>query len=106
MHWFVDLKKVFDTVDHEILINKLSQYRVKKTELNWFCSYLSNRRQCCRVKGESSNFECIRCGVPQGSCLGPLLFLLYINDMSYTLKYPKTKVHADDTSLIIEVAYG
>ena len=96
---FVDLKKAFDTVDHEILISKLSHYGVKNTELKWFCSYLSNRRQCCKVNGESSNFEYIRCGVPQGSCLGPLLFLLYINDMPYALKYSKTTMYADDTSL-------
>ena len=96
---FVDLKKAFDTVDHEILISKLSHYGVKNTELKWFCSYLSNRRQCCKVNGESSNFEYLRCGVPQGSCLGPLLFLLYINDMPYALKYSKTTMYADDTSL-------
>ena len=96
---FVDLKKALDTVDHAILINKLSHYRVKNTELKWLCSYLSNRRQCCKGNGESSHFEYIWCCVPQGSYLGPLLFLLYINDMSYTLKYPKTKIYADDTSL-------
>ena len=96
---FVDLKKLFDTVDHEILIKMLSHYGVKNTELKWFCSYLSNRRQCCKVNRVSSNFEYIRCGVPQGSCLGPLLFLLYINDMPCALKCSKITMYADDTSL-------
>ena len=54
---FVDLKKAFDTLDHETLSNKLRHYGVKNTALKWFCSYLSNRRQCCKVNGESSNFE-------------------------------------------------
>ena len=86
-------------MDHEILIRKLSHYGVKNTELKWFCSYLSNRRQCCKVNGVSSNFEYIRCGVPQGSCLGPLLCLLCINDMSCTLKCSKITMYADDNSL-------
>ena len=96
---FVALKKAFDTVDHEILINKLSHYGVKNTELKWFCSYLSKRRQCCKVNEESSNFEYIRGGIPQGSCLGTHLFLLYKNDMLYSLKYSTTTMYADDTSL-------
>ena len=96
---FVDLKKAFDTVDHEILIKKLSHYGAKNTELKWFCLYLSNRRQCCKVNGVSSNFEYIRCGVPKGSCLGPLLFLLYINDMPCALKCSKITMYANDTSL-------
>ena len=56
------------------------------------------RRQCCRVNGITSNVENIRCGVPQGSCLGPLLFLLYINDLSFALKCSKVTMYADDTS--------
>ena len=62
---FVDLKKVSDTVNHEIFINKFSNYGVKNTELKWFCSHPSNRQQRCKGNGESSNFEYIRCGLPQ-----------------------------------------
>ena len=96
---FVDLKKAFDTVDHDILLEKLSHYGIKNTELKWFSSYLGNRRQCCRVNGITSNFENITCGVPQGSCLGHLLFLLYINDLPFALKCSKVIMYADDTSL-------
>ena len=74
---FIDLRKAFDTVNHEILCQKLS----------WFQSYLSNRKQFCRVNGIDSKTERIEVGVPQGSCLGPLLFLVYINDLPCTVKH-------------------
>ena len=74
---FVDLKKAFDMVDHVILIGNLSHYGIKDTDCKLFLSYLGKRRQCCRVNGITSNVENITCGVPQGSCHGPLLFLLY-----------------------------
>ena len=96
---FCDLKKAFDTVDHDILLGKLSHYGIKNTEHNWFSSYMGNRWQCCRVNGITSNVEYISCGVPQGSCLGPLLFLLYINDLQFALKCSKVTTHAGDTSL-------
>ena len=96
---FVDLKKAFDTVDHDILLEKLSHYVIKNTERKWFSSYFGNRRQCCRVNGITSNIENIICGVPQGSCHGPLLFLLYINDLPFAVKCSKVAMYADDTSL-------
>ena len=73
---FIDLKKAFDTVDHDILCKKLELYGVQQRELSWFRSYLSNRKQFCRVNGVGSDIGEIEVGVPQGSCLGPLLLLL------------------------------
>ena len=89
----------FDTVEHDFLLGKLSHYGIKNNEHKWFSSYLRNRRQCCRVNGITSNIEKITFGVPQGSCLGPLLFLLYINDLPVALKCSKVTMYADDTSL-------
>ena len=78
----IDIKKAFDNVDHSILCNKLRNYGVLENELLWFKSYISNRKQLCRVNGADSKLNPINIGVPQGSCLGPLLFLVYINDLS------------------------
>ena len=96
---FIDLKKAFDTVDHEILCKKLAHYGVLGRGLSWFKSYLANRKQYCRVNGVDSNMENIEVGVPQGSCLGPLLFLVYINDLPCIIKNSKVSMYADDTSL-------
>ena len=95
----IDLKKAFDTVDHEILCQKLEHYGVVGKELSWFKSYLSNRKQYCRINGVDSNVNDINVGVPQGSCLGPLLFLLYINDLPCIVKSSKVSMYADDTSI-------
>ena len=96
---FIHLKKAFDTVDHAILAKKLYLYGVRNTESKWFQSYLSDRQQLCKVNGISSNLQFIKCGVPQGSCLGPLVFLLFINDMPLSLHNSKVTMYADDTSL-------
>ena len=69
---FIDLKKAFDTVDHDILLQKIEKYGVTGLEHIWFSSYLKNRQQLCRVNGVASKMGEINCGVPQGSCLGPL----------------------------------
>ena len=96
---FIDLKKAFDTVDHDILCEKLQMYGVCQRELSWFRSYLSNRKQFCRVNGVCSGLDDIEVGVPQGSCLGPLLFLIYINDLPQAVKGSTVSMYADDTSL-------
>ena len=96
---FIDLKKAFDTVDHKILLQKMNMYGVTGLEHDWFTSYLKNRKQFCRVDGTSSDVRRINCGVPQGSCLGPLLFLIYINDLPFSLQKSHVSMYADDTAI-------
>ena len=93
----IDLQKAFDTVDHSILREKLQAIGVSST--SWFESYLSNRRQCVEVGGTRSEFLPVSCGVPQGSILGPLLFLIYINDMNISLTC-RLSLYADDSALL------
>ena len=79
---FLDVKKAFDSINHEILLNKMRNFfGVSGNQLNLCQSYLNNGVQQCLVNGQLSNSKTITCGVPQGSILGPLLFLLYLNDM-------------------------
>ena len=96
---FIDLKKAFDTVNHDILCQKLNCYGIHQRELLWFESYLSNREQFCRVNGIDSEINSINIGIPQGSCLGPLLFIIYINDLPQAVLYSSVSMYADDTSL-------
>ena len=93
----IDLRKAFDTVDGGILIKKLSAMGV--TSLDWFRSYLSEREQCTQVDGTNSSFLQVACGVPQGSILGPTLFLAYINDLSSCLSC-RLSLYADDSALV------
>ena len=97
---FIDLKKAFDTVDHDILLYKLEHYGIRGIANSWFCSYLKNRRQTAQVGPYISKTEVSSCGVPQGSVLGPLLFLLYINDISYSSNQFNFFLFADDTNLL------
>ena len=97
---FVTFQKVFDTVNHEILIDKLSHYGIRGTANNWFTSYLSKRSQYASILGYDSETSHVPHGVPQGSVLGPLLFLVYINDLHMAIKFSKVYHFADDTNLL------
>ena len=97
---FVDLQKAFDTVNHEILIAKLEHYVIRGSANDWFSSYLTNRSQFVSILGFDSSTKPIDHGVPQGSVLGPLLFLIYINDLHFAIKSSKVYHFADDTNLL------
>ena len=94
---FIDLSKAFDTLSHGQIVESLSSYGIYGTELELFTNYLFNRTQSVRVGPEISNPEKITCGVPQGSILGPLLFLITFNDIATVLKHSNIITYADDT---------
>ena len=93
-----DLQKAFDTVNHDVLLEKMQAMGI--TSIEWFRSYLSHRNQCVSIDGENSDFLEISCGVPQGSILGPQLFLLYINDMASSVENCRLLLYADDSALV------
>ena len=96
---FIDLEKAFDTVNHSILCDKLNYYGFRGKFNHLIKSYLTKRKQFVSINGYDSTNLDITCGVPQGSTLGPLLFLLYINDLQHSLKFAKSSHFADDTCL-------
>ena len=98
---FFYFSKAFDTVDHGILLQKLELYGLQDIILIWFKNYLSNRIQYVTYNGIKSMTDIIKCGVPQGSILGPLLFLMYINDLCQVSVFCLPLLFADDTNLFI-----
>ena len=83
------------------MIEKLRAYGIKGIPGNWFKSYLDNRQQYCSLNGKTSKAREIQCGIPQGFCLGPLLFIIYLNDFERSLEFSKANIYADDTNVTI-----
>ena len=98
---FIDLKKAFDTLDHSILLRKCDRYGIVGKAGIWLTEYLRERKQSTLANGIKSKSESIVCGVPQGSVLGPLLFLLYVNELDKVCKHCKVLLYADDTVLYV-----
>ena len=96
---FLDLSKAFDTENHEILIKKLIAYKFNESTISWFKSYLSNRFQQVHISGKLSRQEELKTGVPQGSVLGPLPFLIYVNDLPFSLQFCTLDIFGDYATL-------
>ena len=99
---FLDLKKAFDTVDHQIMVKKLNAIGVRGIAGDWFASFLSNRKQYCSLGDQKSSESLVTCGIPQGSCLGPLLFIIYLNGFEDCLVLSKAGMYADDTHVTLK----
>ena len=96
---FIDLSKAFDTINHNILLEKLKAYGIQSENLTWFSSYLSNRKQFISYEDFKTEMKIVKCDVPQGSILGLLLFLIFVNDLNNSTKVLDPVLFADDTNL-------
>ena len=94
----LDIKKAFDTINHEILQQKLEYYSAGDEEFSFSKSYLTNKRQYCNMNGQTSSFIVIKSGLPQGSVLGPLLFIIFMNDFPNCIDNGYFTMYADNTS--------
>ena len=97
---FVDLSKAFYSIDHKIMIDKLGRLGFRRSSIKWFEPYLDNRKQMTKVNSSISTEINIECGEPQGSILGPLLFICYTNDLPNQLKWTGASIYADDTAIM------
>ena len=97
----IDLQKAFDTIDHEILLQKLKAIKFSKSTIKWSKSYLSERIFLVNIENKLSDFGKISCGVPQGSILGPLLFLIYVNDMAHAVT-STLLLYADNSCILYQ----
>ena len=98
---YLDLKKVFDTVNHNILLSKLHHYGIRGKANDWFKSFLVNRNQYTSINDANSTSEKVMYGVPQGSVLGPLLFIIFTNDLHVSIKNSKVHHFSDDSNLLL-----
>ena len=96
MACFFDIQKCFDSIDHTILLRKLAHYGFENASNKWFADYLLKRRQYVASNGKSSNYLDVSTGVPQGSALGPILFLIFINDFPQHIRNALSNMFADD----------
>jgi len=96
---FSDLRKAFNTIDHEIILKNIAKYGVDQDALKWFKSFLTNRMQRCNVNNHLSSASPLNCGVPQGSIIGPLLYLIYINYPPNCVNVGTPRMYADDTNV-------